>query len=168
MPFLIRYSTDASPGTTYTVLSLTPTPTEVEYPPKREYNTLTTQDHAVVIQRPIKDDRVRRWTWKNYPPTLNSYASLWTTLKTLEARARVLGSPSKNPIIQIWENVTDEGGFGDTTNGAAPDLSGYTNIKWTQVKFLQVHRVTRKGTGYVRYDDSYIEFVIADAAWESF
>ena len=168
MAFLIRYSTDVSPGSTYTVMVLNPGPTEVEYPPTREFNKRVTQDHAVVIQRPIKDSRERKWIWKGYRPTMAVYENQWQALLTLEARARQLDTPTKNPIIQIWEDESDEGGFGETTNGAAPDLVGYTNIQWTQVKFLQVHRTTRKGGGPVIYDDSFIEFVIADPAWESF
>lgn len=180
MPFLIRYSTNTG-HSTFAVEQLSPNPTEVDYPPTREYNARITQDHAVVIQRPIKDSRTRRWIWRNYRSNIATYETQWTNLKSMEARARALSDPepvapfttyadslTKNPLIQIWENITDEGGFGETTDDLAPDLVSYTNIQWTQVKFLQVHRTTRKGTGYVVYDESFIEFVIADPAWESF
>jgi len=166
MPFLIRYSTDAAPGSTYTILELSPGPTEVDYPEAREYNIRTTQDHNIVIQRPIKDSRVRKWLWKNYRSNIIGYNSLWTALVALESRQRDIDG--KNPVIQIWENETGEGGFDETTDQLAPDLSGYTNIEWVQVKFLQVTRKSRSGGGPVKYDESVVEFVIADASWENF
>ena len=180
MPFLLRYSKDTA-HTSFVVEVLSPNPTEVEYPQTREYNARITQDHAVVIQRPIKDSRTRRWVWRNYRPNIASYETQWSNLKAMEARARALSDPepiapftvyddssAKNPLIQVWENITDEGGFGETTDDLAPDLVSYTNIEWVQVKFLQVHRTTRKSTGYVIYDESAVDFVIADPAWESF
>lgn len=167
MPFLIRYSTDAAPGSSYTVLELSPGPTEVEYPDYREMTLKHTQDHAVVIQRPIKDSRERKWVWKRYRPQAANYEAQWATLRTLEARQRDLDG--KNPVVQIWEDETiGEGGFSDTTDDLTPDLVTYTNIAWTEVKFTQVHRKSQKGGGLIIYDDSWIDFVITDPAWENF
>lgn len=167
MPFLVRYSTDATPGSTYTVMELQPGPTEVEYPEFREYKVRHTQDHAVVIQRPIKDSRERKWLWKRYREAAPNYEAQWTTLRTLDARQRSIDG--KNPVIQIWENETlGEGGFSETTDDQAPDLGGYTNIEWVEVKFLQVSRKSQKGGGIVVFDDSVVTFVVTDPAWENF
>ncbi len=182
MPFLLRYRTDTASAIWSAVQTLSPNPTEVEYPDTREYASRVTQDHAVVIQRPLTDSRVRQWTWKNYRSDIpGGYETQWSNLKAMEARARALSDPEpiapftvyvdslvKEASIQIWENVTDEGGFGETTDDLAPDLSGFTNIEWVRVKLLQVHRKTRSGGGVATYDDSTVEFVIADPAWENF
>lgn len=167
MAFLIRYSTDDAPGSVYTVLDLSPGPTDVDYPDFREYNARSTQDQAVVIQRALKDARPRSWIWLNYRPTIPGYESQWQTFLTLEARTR--SQNNKNPVIQIWENETgNAGGFGETTDGLDPDLVGYTNIQWTEVKFLQVSRRVRQGGGVVAYSESFIQFQITDPAWENF
>lgn len=164
MPFKIRYNTttDVTPPLTYqapsyTEITLNPNPTEVQYPETREYNARTTQDHAVVIQRPIIDNRERTWTWKNFRRTITGYESQWATLVSLEARQRALDDV--DPIIEIWENETEEGGFGGGSLGSEV---------WTKVKFIQVHRKSRGGGGPTVYDDSTVTFIIADPAWENF
>lgn len=167
MAFLIRYSTDAAPGSVYTVLSLSPCPTTVTYPDYRLYNTRVTQDHAVIIQRPLKDDRARSWVWSNYRPTTPGFEVQWNTLLTLEARQRA--QDGFNPIIQIWEDESANAGqFGNTTDDLAPDLIGYTNIEWTEVKILQATRRVRDGGGPVTFSESILEFLITDASWENF
>lgn len=166
MAFLIRYSTDAAPGSVYTVLELSPGPTTVDYPVFREYNARTTQDHAVIIQRGLKDDRSRSWVWSNYRPTIPGYESQWTTLLTLEARQRQIDG--FNPVIQIWENESGIGGLGETTDDLAPDLVAYTNIEWVEVKLVQADRRVRSRGGPVVYDTSTLEFKITDSSWEHF
>ena len=44
-------------------------------------------------------------------------------------------------------------------------LDGSTNKIWTTVKFLRVDRTPRKGGGDIAYEDSYIEFIVDDAAY---
>lgn len=167
MPFALRYSTDAAPGSTFVILTLSPNPTEVEYPDTREFNARITQDSAVIIQRPLNDSRTRKWSWKNYRRSISAYESQWQILLTLEARQRDLDG--KAPIVELWENVTEEGGLGELTDANPPDLTEpSTNIVWTKVKLLQVHRRARSGGGVVTYDDSTIEFIIADPTWENF
>jgi len=163
MPFLIR---DEPTPSTFVVDELAPGPTEVDYPDYREYNLRTTQDSAFVIQRPIADARPRKWLWKRYRNTVPNYETQYDTLRTLEARQRHLDS--RDPNIFIWENESDEGEFGALSSGTVPDLESYTNISWTQVKFMQVHRKSAGGGGPVIYEDSWVEFVITDPAWESF
>src|SRR5690606_40389735 len=102
---MIRYHD----GPDYRVIRLHPGPTEVEYPDRRNYNSSTTPDGAVVVQRPLRDDRPRQWVWKNYRPTVTTYENQWKLLETLEVKARL--KANLEPTVQIWEDVTDEGGF---------------------------------------------------------
>lgn len=165
MAFLIRYATDAVPN--YTVMHLSPGPTTVQYPDFRNFNVRVTQDHAVVVQRALKDDRERSWVWSDYRPSILGFEQQWDVLITLEARRRM--QDGLNPVIQIWEDESvNAGGFGETTDGLAPDLSGYTNIDWTEVKILQATRRVRAGGGAVVYSESLLEFRITDPTWEKF
>jgi hypothetical protein len=149
------------------VIDLSPGPTNVEYPDFRLFNARTTQDNAVIVQRPLQDDRTRSWIWNGYRPTIPGYQAQWDILAALEARRRL--QAGRNPIIQIWENETgNAGGFGETTDSLAPDLSTFTNIKWTSVKILQATRRIRPGGGVVTFTDSLLEFRIVDPAWENF
>lgn len=180
MPFLLRYRTDTAGAVWSDVQTLSPNPTEVEYPETRELNVRTTQDSAVIIQRPLADSRVRKWIWKGYRASITVYETLWNNFKALEARARDLSDPeptapftlyvdslTKIATIQIWENITNEGGFGKTDDGLPPE-PGHGNLVWTTVKLIQVHRKSRSGGGTVTYETSTVEFVIADPAWENF
>jgi hypothetical protein len=166
MPFLVRYSTDF-PETTWQIDILIPGPTEVEYPDTREHNIQKTEDGAVVIQRPLRDSRMRSWSWVGYRPTVPNYENLFASLKSLEARQRQIDG--LNPVIQIWENESvGEGGFDQTIDDLDPDLIGYTNIEWVQVKFTQVHRKSQKGGGLVKYDNTFVEFYVEEPSWENF
>lgn len=154
--FYVRYK--ATSGGAYTTIALNPAPTNVEYPDHRLYKAQNTQDGAVVIQRPLRDDRIRRWIWKAGRSTVTSYENQWQVLKTLEYRHRLRNN--LHPIVEIWEDLTDTGGFGGLTAGS--------DKVWTKVKFLQVHRRLREGGGRVIYEDSIIEFVIADDTYTAF
>lgn len=158
MPFKIRYdaATTAGPPNMQEE-TLSPGPTDVEYPDFREVNVRRTQDSAAIIQRPLIDTRPRKWIWKRYRQAAPNYETQYDLLRSLEARQRHLDS--KDPNVFIWEDESDEGGFGE--------MSGPDEV-WTQVKFIQVHRRSQSGGGVVVYDDSWIEFVITDPTWESF
>ena len=163
MPFLIQYTEDSTP----TVLVLSPGPTEVDYPDYENLTTKQTQDHAVVIQRPIHDSRERKWIWKRYRPAAGNYETQWVTLLSLQARRR--HQNAEDPVVEIWEDETvGENGFDLTDDGEPPDLVTYTNIVWTQVKFIRVYRKSQKGGGPIIYDDSIMEFIVVDPAWENF
>lgn len=167
--FLIRYY-DAETAT-HVVRKLRPHPTEVEYPEGDEYRSQVTPDGAVVIQRPMRDSRLRRWVWKRYRPTIAAYEVQYQLLKTLTAK-ELWRRGQAEVTVQIWEDVTDEGGFGhyegEGEDGVEPDLVYFTNLIWTQVKLVNVYRKTRKGGGVVVYDDTVVEFVIADDAYGAF
>lgn len=163
--FLVRHATNAA-GTAFAVIQLVPGPTEVDYPERRDQNVQRTQDRSVVIQRPVSDGRPRKWIWRGYPSRVVTYESLWRALMPLDSRSRMeAGLPAS---IYIWESESGEGGFDETTNGQAPNLVNYYNLRWTKVRFLQVTRKSRKGGGPVHYDESVIEFVIDDPNYRHF
>lgn len=162
--FLIRYTTDTVDAS-YTVLRLTPGPTEVEYPNGREFTELVSKDHAVVIQRPLRDSRKRQWVWKGYYTNVPLYEAQWQTLLGLESRARL--NNDLNPLVYVWEDDTEgENPFNLTTDNQDPDFESYDNLVWTQVKIVNVYRKSRKGGGPTRFDDSVVEFFVVDPAWE--
>jgi hypothetical protein len=160
--FLVRCTNEGETR----VLTLSPGPTEVEYPERFHFTSRSTQDGAVVIQRPPLDERPRRWVWKGYRPWQTDYELQWKELESLETRTRSLAGNS--PIVEIWEGETDQGGFGALTSGAEPDFETFSNLRWTRVRFVQVSRTTRKGGGSVVYEDSVVEFRIADPAYQAF
>lgn len=156
--FFVRYQNTS--GGAFTTLSLMPGPTDVEYPDARLYKPVNTQDGAVVVQRPLRDDRPRKWIWKGYRDSdlMAAYKNQWATLSTLEYRYRL--QHNLPATVQIWEDETGIGGFNLLDGGGAKI--------WTTVKFLQVQRTIRPGGGFVIYDASTIEFVIADNSFSSF
>lgn len=152
--FQVRY-VDAL-GDTQT-LTLLPGPTEVEYPEKRNMATRPTQDGAVVIQRPLRDPRSRKWVWRGYRNYIHPYETQWENLEQLEARYRQLHL--LDPVVEIWEDESTIGGF-DRMDGAEK--------VFTKVKFIRVERVPRPGGGLVVYDHSTIEFLIVDPSYTDF
>lgn len=106
----------------------------------------------------------RRWVWRMYPASHAAYRSLWTLLESLSAKAR-WESGNADPYVEIWENETDEGGFGGTTNTLEPDLINYTNLKWTRVRFLLVSRRSRRGGDLPCSEESLVEFSVDDAGY---
>lgn len=160
--FLIRYND----GVSNVVLIVTPKPTSVEYPEKRELNVERTQDGAVVIQRPARDGRPREWIWTGYPIRLTGYAALWETLETLDVKSRLIDD--LDPIVEMWENQTGHGGLDKLTDTNPPDLVTYSNLDWTQVKITMVTREHRKGGGPSTYETSKIVFHIVDPDWDNF
>lgn len=141
----------------YTEFTLFPGPTGVEYPPRRIVNTRTGPDGNVVVQRPMRDDRMRKWVWNRYRDNVPGYHTMWPILEALEYRTRL--EANKPPHVEIWEDVTLAGGFGKLTGGV-------TRV-WTKVKFLQVHRTMASGAGSI-YEESYIEFIIDDVTYTGF
>lgn len=163
--FLIKYATDVG-NTTFSILKLSPGPTEVDYPEKRMLNVKKSQDGVNVIQRPLRDGRPRRWNWVGYTPRIIPFETQWTTLQTLDARERELAG--LNPLVFIYEDDSLEGGFDKLSSGTTPTPPNYTNVAWTTVKFINVTRKSRKGGGLVHYDEAYIEFVIEDNTYTRF
>lgn len=154
--FWIRY-TDASSNVIEK--ALTPGPTDVEYPERRAMNTMASQDGTVVVQRPLRDSRPRKWIWNGYPPGVHPpYDTLWAELQTLEYRFRL--ENGLTPLVEIWEDVNPEGGFNSLTGG--------TTKKYTTVKVLRVERAVAKGGGRIKYDTSTVEFVIQDVNYTGF
>lgn len=162
--FLIRYF---QPSVGPTVVSLVPRPTSVDYPDIRFYRTKTSKDGVPIIQRPLRDSRVRKWIWEKYKKKVPNYDAQWQFLETLDAQAR-WDAGLGDTRVEIWENDSDSGGFGDTTDNLTADTVTYVNLKWTKVQFLQVTRHARSGGGEVVYDQSVVEFVVDDDQFSTF
>ena len=168
MAFYIRYLD--VPAGTLQVLNVHPKPTGVEYPDVRDFNAIDTQDGNVVLQRPIRDRRRRRWFWVGFRSYMVVWENMWNTIVPLEAKARAEAGFT-DVTVEIWEDESSgEGGFNLTTDGQPPSYTSPTvnNLKWTKVKFIQVSRQSRKQGGPVAYDPAFIEFVIKDPTYERF
>lgn len=162
--FLIRYY---QPIVGNTVVALVPRPTSVDYPDVRLFRTKTSKDGATIVQRPMRDSRVRKWIWEKYKKKVPNYDVQWTLLETFDCQSR-WEAGFADTRIEIWENDSDSGGFGDTTDGAVADTVTYINLKWIKVQFLQVTRHVRPGGGEVVYDQSTVEFVVDDDNYFTF
>jgi hypothetical protein len=154
--FFIRYK-DTETGE-YQQLTLTPGPTTVQYPEKRQFKLQVTPDGAAVISRPMRDNRTRRWVWKRYRPWIATYENQWDKLEKLEYRTRLRAG--KPPIVEVWEDESTIGGFNEMLNASTK--------KWTRVKFLRVERTIADGGGSVIYEESFVEFVIVDDQYSAF
>lgn len=138
-------------------IPLIPSPTEVDYPPSRDFEARKTQDEALVIQRPLVDSRPRKWIWRGYPPRIISYETQWQLLKTLDCKERHANGLS--PIVGVWEDVVTDSGFGRK--------DGSSRL-YTKVKFILVDRTPKPGGGLIAYDTSMVEFQISDPTFTSF
>jgi hypothetical protein len=154
--FWIRYK-DTANGS-YTTMTLSPGPTTVSYPEKRDFKVQVTPDGAVVVSRPMRDSRPRRWIWKRYRPWIATYENQWMVLESLEYRTRLLAG--KYPIVEIWEDESTIGGFDGMVDASTK--------KWTKAKFLRVERTVNDSGGPVIYEESFIEFMIDDTSWGAF
>jgi hypothetical protein len=85
------------------------------------------------------------------------YTTLWTALEALEYRARL--ELNKPATVEIFEDVTKAGGFGNVTAGPT--------LVWTKVRFVQVSRAMASGGGSV-WEESFVEFVIDDPSYTGF
>jgi hypothetical protein len=155
MPFRMRYSDELQQ---MVEVELDPEPSAVDYPMKREFTRLTTQDGAVVIQRPLRDPRPRRWMWNSYVKGNAEYEALFSLLSSLELKA--MRDAGLSPLIGIWEDVSGIGGF-DRRDGSF-------NPVFTNVLITQVHREPIPAPGRVVYGDTLIEFVIEDLSYTHF
>src|SRR5262245_24129655 len=111
--FSIRYENDA--GNRVTAM-LAIAPSDVDYPETRAFKALTSQDGRIVIQRPLMDERPRKWIWRGYGPSHSAFATQWSLLETLEQRRRL--EARLPPIIEIYENVSGVGGFNRTASSS--------------------------------------------------
>jgi hypothetical protein len=156
--FWLRYSTRNGSGDLATVEApLALNPTDIDYPDFRNYKQTVTQDGGVIVQRPLRDSRPRKWIWRGYGPSIASYAEQWALLQSLEKRARVTSNlPAQ---MEIWEDVSGVGGFA-RTNADGSRL-------YTKVQLIQVARTPRTGGGPVAYDST-VTFQIDDATFSAF
>lgn len=144
-------------GGAYTSLIMIPQPTGVDYPVRRNVANRVTPDGAVVTQRPLRDDRTRKWFWNRMRDTVPGYSALWAALLALEYRTRL--EANKPASVEIFEDITAAGGFGNVTSGPTP--------VWTKVRIVQVSRDMATGGGSV-YEQSSIEFIIDDLNYTGF
>jgi len=138
-------------------LPLNPAPSAIEYPDKRSQKVLTSQDGAVIVQRPMRDARPRKWLWRGHGPTAEPYASQWKILEGLEYRYRV--ENALPPSVGVWEDVSGVGGFAR--------LDGNGQRVYTTVKVTEVDRTPRQGGGPVIYE-SVLSFYIDDPTFRAF
>lgn len=117
---------------------------------------LTIPDGAIVIQRPLRDSRPRRWLWRGYGMNYAPFASQWAFLQSLDYQTR--GAAGLVPTVGICEDVTGIGGFGQLSGGARV---------YTTCKVIQVTQSPRKGGGPVTYE-SLVEFYADDPAYAAF
>lgn len=164
--FLIRYTEAGESEDEQVVLQVKPKPTEVAYPDRRLFSQEDTKDGVVVIQRPRKDARPREWVWTGYPPRNVQYNNLWAVLESLEVKSRL--DAELDPEIEIWENDSGTGGFGETDDNEDPDFIDYSNIVFVKVKFIQVTRTNKGGGGPAAFTSSRVVFVITDPDWSNF
>lgn len=156
--FWIRYETRDGSGNLSTVeTQLALNPTDVDYPEFRNYKPLVTQDGAVIVQRPLRDSRPRKWVWKGYGPSIAAYSAQWQLLQSLDGRARLQANLS--PTVEIWENVSGVGGFSR--------LNGDGSRLYTRVRLTQVDRTPRQGGGPVSFDST-VTFQLDDATYAAF
>src|SRR3954469_20389640 len=98
--FLVRYY---APTIGLTIVSLKPRPTSVDYPEFRLTRTRTSKDGAVIVQRPMRDPRPRKWIWEKYRSSVPLYEAQWQFLVSLESQAR-WDFGLADTSIEIWEN----------------------------------------------------------------
>jgi hypothetical protein len=130
-------------------------PAEVEYPPAEAVTVRTSQDGNVILQRPLRDSRPRKWIWNGYGPNHSAFAAQWALLQSLGTRKRLEGGLS--PTIGIWEDVSGAGGF--------DRMDGPSKV-YTTVRFVQVTRKP-EGSGPVRYTAE-VEFYLADDSYSTY
>lgn len=154
--FWIRYTTRNEYGALVPTEVALRAPSEVDYPEARLANVKVTQDGAVVIARPLRDPRPRKWIWRGHSPYDVAYANQWALLEALETRARlVAGLP---PTVDVWEDTSGTGGFARKEGNGARI--------YTAVRIVQATR-TPRGGGPVNYE-SVLEFFIADPTYQAF
>lgn len=157
--FRVRYETRAENGELVdNEVVLDPAPTDVDYPAARSVTEQATVDGKIVLHRPLKDGRKRKWIWRNYPASHAAYEDQWKLLESLNAGVR--WENNLPPTVGIWEDVSGMGGFNKVDeNGARV---------FTTVKFTQVDRKVRRGGGIVIYDPSEVHIFIEDENYDYF
>jgi hypothetical protein len=153
---MIWISTKATPNGAIAETSLTLAPMDVDYPDRRDMTVRTSQDGAVVIQRPLRDSRPRRWIWRGYGLNDPTFAAQWAFLESLDYQTRT--ASGLVATVGIWEDFSGVGGFNK--------LSGSSRV-YTTVRVIQVDRTPRKGGGPISYE-SVVEFYVEDPAYAAF
>jgi len=153
MPFLIRYDVDG----TMREIELNPAPSDVDYPEAEAMTITASIEGNPIIQRPMRDGRVRKWIFRGWGKGSEPYETQWNTLQSLTSGHR--SQNGQDPYVYLWEDVSGVGGFDRY------DSEG--NRVFTRVRIAQANRVPRNGGGPVRYDST-LEFYIADDTYTSF
>jgi hypothetical protein len=112
-------------------------------------------DSAVVLQRPLRDGRPRRWLWRGHNAHDAAYVTQWATLAGLDARTLAL--PGLPPTLGIWEDVSGTGGFDRMNSG---------NRVYTDVTVTQATR-TARGGGPTSWE-SVLEFYVTDPTYTDY
>src|SRR5690606_33657832 len=121
-----------------------PAPSDVTYPEAEAVAIKNSVDGNVVIQRPLKDGRVRKWHFQGWGKGSEPYETQWNTLQSLTTGRR--SQNGQDPYVYVWEDESGVGGFDRT------DSEG--NRIFTRVRIAQANRVPRNGGGPVRYDST--------------
>jgi len=128
-------------------------PSHVDYPDRRNFKTLETLDGNVIVQRPLRDSRPRRFVWRNLPLKSAEYSAQWELLRTFDYRHRL--SSGLYPYVGVWEDETGAGGLAR--------MDGSSRIL-TLAKILQVSRSAEPHF----FPETFIEFWIADPTYKEF
>lgn len=106
-------------------ISLSPRPTDVDYPRENLSTKIETADGRVVIQQPTRDSRSRAWIWTGYPADLPGYVTLWDFLQGLRSRYR-RNFGAGTPYVYLLDNLSGELRRQITITGTA--TSGSTTV----------------------------------------
>lgn len=154
------------------ILQLSPAPSGVDYPPLGLGHFETTRDASPSWSRPLVDARPRKWIWEGYPWTYTPFREQCEILSTLlYVRRRSPEYPSDDRLIEIWEDGTGAGGFGEMLpghEGEAPDTETGSNLNWITVRGINLVLSPAKGGGRTRYERAVFEFRIEDAGYTQF
>ncbi|MBU8921010.1 MAG: hypothetical protein KOO63_04225 [Bacteroidales bacterium] len=142
---------------------LTPGPTYPDYPNRFETTTHVSQDGNVVVQAPLKDERIRHWVWKNYRYTVNRYPALFSQLLQLHYKLRLQEDTPKSPWVFLKEDVSNNFGKLEFAAGVWTLNEDYIRVKVVDV----TQNVAHEG-GNVKYDETRLSFVIDDNTWNVF
>lgn len=164
--FLIRYN---DPPVGESIYRLSPFPTGVDYPEGDLINVQSSQDNNIVIQRPIRDDRPRKWVWNSYRSTVPRYEAQYQFLRSITEKS-LWNDGNLIMTVDVWEDESGVGGLDrfDATLFSAPDEAGLSNLIWTTARVSNVYRTSPKKGGPPVYDETVMEFYIQDAAYTDF
>lgn len=163
MPFQIAEADLTGVIDSGTIYTLYPGPTYVDYPPRFEHNVRVSRDGNPIIQAPLSDGRVRKWVWQRYRFDTPRYTTLFNKILNLQYKLRLLATPAKSEYVFLKEDVSENLSPLAWGGGVWAESDGWIRVKVTNV----TQNVAHQG-GKVIYEETVMEFVIADPTWNTF